>query len=175
MITRPLASTVLPDAGSNPNRENGNAAKSLTWRGYLVAGLATSVICTSIWRYCSGPGAKIAEDHPTAPAANIRCCLWPTSVRSGLSNANGRTGDLEVMTIRSSRREHLGVGAKFDLKTASILGLTVPSSLLATADEVIEYRRAETTLPDGSPAKQNQANARPAGSWGAALSHAVAR
>jgi hypothetical protein len=37
-IARPLASTVLPDAGSKHKPENDNAAKSLTWRRYLVAG-----------------------------------------------------------------------------------------------------------------------------------------
>jgi hypothetical protein len=29
---------VLPDAGLQHNRENGSAAKPLTWRRYLVAG-----------------------------------------------------------------------------------------------------------------------------------------
>jgi hypothetical protein len=66
-ITLPLASTVLPDAGSKHKRKNGDSAKSLTWRRYLVAGIGFEPMSRPEPMHCVRAFGLVAGPEYTSP------------------------------------------------------------------------------------------------------------
>jgi putative ABC transport system substrate-binding protein len=105
--------------------------------------------------YSANPFFQVVRDRLVTLAARHSIPAiyeWPEFVRSGglisyssnRSEAGGQMGKDAAQILKGTRPADLPVvqSSKFDLavnlKTAKALGLTIPPSLLATADEVIE-------------------------------------